>query len=314
MERISLGLAGTGVAAEYHASAVSLSDHYQMLGAFSRGDRRAKEFAFRHGISKTFNDIEYLFEGCDLDLLVVATETSRHLSLGMDALTKGLGLIVEAPLCLNQREAKAMVEEAEESGTFLLEANPILALPGFQKMQETIVSGALGTLQHVSLTMCRNRGENYLSPERWQGRREEAGGGILMQEGYLGLSALVSLLGKAKVLSSHLQDCMTEGVENSASLVLAFQAVEATVEISCVRSGKAFLLEVIGSKGKATLDGEAFFLGERPSLESKEAFNPYRHLYAEYQRFLRFLEGGEDLSGEFQRILHTFALLEEIQR
>ncbi|MBQ0072278.1 MAG: Gfo/Idh/MocA family oxidoreductase [Spirochaetales bacterium] len=311
MADILLGLDGTGVAAEYHARYASLTKGFRLQSVNSRERKRAVDFALSHGIPKVFDDIEYLFEGSDIDFLVVANETSFHFRTAQDAFERGLGVIVETPCTLTLREAKALVETAEEEGAYLFVANPMLSMPVVRFLKELLQSGALGEIHRVSLSLSLGVCQRNPGYQNW--RLDPAlSGGPLYTEGAMVLEVLSALFGILR---------LKEGEETGKAWTLLLQSGDTQIDLHLSSEDQKFLqFTILGEFGEVKTENNTLLSWPSdlalPSFpdgfkrEEKTLFSPYDYLGETYREIRRSVESGEELEESFQWILQTAFLLD----
>src|SRR6478752_93805 len=65
---------------------------------------------------RTFDDMDSMLAGCDLDAVIIATPTRLHATMVQKALERNLNVFCEKPLCLTSSESRQLVELAAERG------------------------------------------------------------------------------------------------------------------------------------------------------------------------------------------------------
>lgn len=125
----------------------------------------------------------------DIDIVVIATPHHLHFEQAMAFLEKGCHVLVEKPMCLDPREAWALVKKAEEVGRELLVSYGWHYKPGLKTARDLIAR--IGKVEHVlchmgSFTRSVFAGNGGASrwahikiqpePETWQ--KADGGGGF----------------------------------------------------------------------------------------------------------------------------------------
>ena len=67
---------GSGVIVERMIEAMRLDGRYNLYCVYSRTEKRAKEFAEKHGIQKYYKDIEKMLNDENVDIVYVASPNS----------------------------------------------------------------------------------------------------------------------------------------------------------------------------------------------------------------------------------------------
>ena len=97
-------------------------------------------------------DYRRVLKDSEVDAVVVATPISTHYSIVRDAILAGKHVLCEKPLCTNTREARELVELANELKRALMVGHVFLFNPGILKVKEFLDAGELGTVHYLSAT------------------------------------------------------------------------------------------------------------------------------------------------------------------
>ena len=152
MSTISLGLFGTGVAADYHAFAISKSSCFTLSAVADYSLSLSRDFATRHHIGKYYGDLEYLLNDDSVDMVVVASPTNLHFDAFPYIASTGRSIIMETPLSSQVLESEDMIKTAEEEGIYLFPVSVLLSDPLSSFVREKIKTGELGKIESYSLS------------------------------------------------------------------------------------------------------------------------------------------------------------------
>lgn len=147
---INWGILGTGKIAAALAVAIGEAADSQVTAVGSRTLSSADEFADAHDIPNRYGS--YL-EACNddsVDVIYVATTNDLHHRNTLDALGAGKAVLCEKPFALNRRQAAEMIEAANQSGLFLMEAMWTRFIPAVRAMMDLIGQGGIGEVKAVS--------------------------------------------------------------------------------------------------------------------------------------------------------------------
>ncbi|MDA8296377.1 MAG: Gfo/Idh/MocA family oxidoreductase [Actinomycetota bacterium] len=97
-------------------------DRVDVVAVAAREHSRAVAFAQVHGIAKAYGSYDELLADEQIDAVYNPLPNSAHGELSMRALRAGKHVLCEKPLALNAREARTMVDLANELGLVLMEA------------------------------------------------------------------------------------------------------------------------------------------------------------------------------------------------
>jgi predicted dehydrogenase len=111
---------------------------------------RLQAAASAYGISRTYQDHQAMLQREQLDAAVIATPHATHYQLAHDALAHGLHVLVEKPMTLFARDAKALVDLANQRGRELVVGYPWNYTRLARRARELLAAGALGAEQFVS--------------------------------------------------------------------------------------------------------------------------------------------------------------------
>jgi predicted dehydrogenase len=221
---------------------------------------KAGALAERFHIGRAFTDIEELIESVELDALAVCTPNHLHEPHVIAALSAGLHVLVERPLALNGAGAQRILRQAEK------QTPPrVLAVgmnhryrPDVQIVRSFIQSGELGKVESV-------RGSwHVFRPSRsqlgWRLRRDEAGGGAILDLGEAILDLGLWLAGHpnpVRVSAALYPADSGRGVETAGSAFLVCDnGVSIFIDVTWhhVGEGERFGLGVRASRGSAGIN------------------------------------------------------------
>lgn len=127
-----------------------------------------------------------------VDLAVVAVPNHLHADVAGALLAQGIDVFLEKPVCLTTAEADALAA-AERGGGTLLAGSAACHRADVQALRRLLPD--LGDIRHADLSWVRSRGVPRAGG--WFTRRDQAGGGALLDLGWHLLDTLAFLLGPA---------------------------------------------------------------------------------------------------------------------
>ena len=113
--RLRVGIVGTGMVAQvmHLPHLQSLPGLFEIAGLCDLSARTAQTLARRYGIPNAFTDIDDMLDGIELDAVLILTP--YHYPQVMAALSAGVHVFVEKPMCVNPVEAADMVDTARRN-------------------------------------------------------------------------------------------------------------------------------------------------------------------------------------------------------
>lgn len=147
------GIASAGKISSDFVNAVStLSDNdHQVVAVAARDLNRSQEFAEKYGIAKAYDAYEKLAKDPDVEVVYIGTLNPQHFEVAQLMLEHGKHVLVEKPLCMNEKQAKKLIAYAERKKLFLMEAIWSRFFPSYQYLQKQIRNGMLGDIKSVQI-------------------------------------------------------------------------------------------------------------------------------------------------------------------
>lgn len=146
---IKLAIVGTGGMANAHAERFGKLPGCAITAACDVDGERARAFAAKHGIPKSFSDLDELFRAGDFDALVNVTPDRFHAPISLEAIRHGKHVFCEKPLAVNHADAAEMAAAAKKAGVINLVNFSYRNHSAIQKARDLVREGALGRVMHV---------------------------------------------------------------------------------------------------------------------------------------------------------------------
>lgn len=145
------GIAGAGLVSHDFASVVeTLSpDEHKIVAVGARDFSRADEFAQRFNIAKAHGSYLELARDPNVEVIYVGVLNHKHLDVSLLMLEHGKHVLCEKPMCLNEKQARKLIECAKQKNLFLLEGIWSRFFPSYKYIREQIDSGKLGEIERV---------------------------------------------------------------------------------------------------------------------------------------------------------------------
>lgn len=94
-------------------------------------------------------DWREVLDSPEIQAVVIATPTSTHYEIALEALTKGKDVFVEKPLASTVAQAEELSAEAEKRGRILMVGHLMLYHPALVRLRELIQEGELGEILYL---------------------------------------------------------------------------------------------------------------------------------------------------------------------
>jgi predicted dehydrogenase len=258
---------------------------------------KARALADRFGIKNAFDDIEDLLRYETLDAVVVCSPNHLHESHILAAISANLHVLVEKPLGMSATSVQRILRAVEKHDRVVMVGMNHRYRPDVQIVRSFVQSGELGSIESI-------RGSwHVFRPGRaqlgWRQRRDEAGGGAMLDLGLSILDLGLWLGGKSPPtrVSASLDPIGKErSVEQSGSaFVVCENGMSIFVDVTWrhLGEGERFGVGLRGSKGTAginplnvwkDLHGVAVDVSPTGSVGRENAFTAsYRAEWAHFQ-------------------------------
>lgn len=195
---IRIGLVGYGFMGKMHAECYSASGRGQVVALADPEADRREQAAEKYGC-RTFESIDALLGGAEVDAVDICTPTYLHEEHVLAAIEACKDVFCEKPLALTNESAERMVSAAEKAGVKLQVGHVVRFWPDLQVVKSVLDSGRLGKPVWASA--------RRLSPPAtwaWQGWLQDPArsGGAILDLHIHDLDFLTWLLGRPTHVAS----------------------------------------------------------------------------------------------------------------
>ena len=139
---LRVGVIGVGAMGKNHARLYSELPGVELLGVSDVNETLAASVAQSYGC-KPFADYNDLLKE-DLDGLSIAVPTTLHKQVALDAIQKGINVLMEKPIADTVENADEIIKAAREKGVKLMVGHVERFNPAIIKLKELIDNGLLG--------------------------------------------------------------------------------------------------------------------------------------------------------------------------
>jgi len=243
---------------------------------------RLNSVADKYGIKKRFSDYKQLLNDDEIDAVIIATPTHLHKQMALECLMAGKDVLVEKPLARNSSEGIEIIECAKKHNRKLMVGMNLRYRPDSMLIRSLIDAGEIGNPFYIKCGWIRKQS----SSEKWFTKREEAGGGVILDLGVNLIDLALWLADYPKVISVSTKNYChnSKNLEDtSVSLIRCENSVTINIEVSwnLAELKDTFYANVYGTKGSIganpfklikVLDDEQIDLGSTFVETPTEAF------------------------------------------
>ena len=324
-ERLKVGIVGGGAITQVaHLPVLKKMRNVEVLAICDTDVLKARALADRFGVKDAFDDIEDLLRYEALDAVVICSPNHLHESHILAALSADRHVLVEKPFAMTAASAQRIIRAVEKRNKVVMVGMKHRYRPDVQIVRSFVQSGELGTIESI-------RGSwHVFRPGRtqlgWRQRRDEAGGGAMLDLGLSVLDLGLWLGGSSppvRVSASLGASGKERAVEQSGSaFVICENGMSIFVDVTWrhLGEGERFGVGLRGSKGTAginplnvwkDLHGMAVDVSPTGSVGRENAFTAsYRAEWAHFQAAI----AGEAKVPSLQEHLVLHKVLDAIYR
>ena len=242
------GIAGTGRIASSFVDGLRQVPDADVVAVCSRDDTKAREFANRRAIPRSYGSYESLAQDPNVDIVYVATPNSRHRSDTEMYLRAGKHVLCEKPFALNLAEAKSMVRTARETKRFVMEAIWSRFLPVYVALGRVLELQPLGRITRVEADL------GFLATTNSDHRLNDPalGGGSVLDLGIYCLHFARFVLGGHDTVTAT-GTLNAQGVDVDATYTLGYCNGATAVLRSSLKEATPSTAKIVGEKGTITV-------------------------------------------------------------
>lgn len=154
------------------------------LAAVCDTDPQALEWAREKDANiKTFDDVTMMLDSGEIDAILIATPHYDHPAISVEAIKKGIHVMVEKPVGVFTKNVREMNEVAKNSDVIFGVMYNQRTNPMYKKMREMIQNGQLGEIKRTSwLITDWYRPQAYYDNGGWRATWKGEGGGVLINQ------------------------------------------------------------------------------------------------------------------------------------
>ena len=176
--RIGIGVIGVGFGAKVQIPGFQ-DEGFEVVAVCSRRRERAAEAAKNLHVPDVFTDYREMLRRPGLDAVSIVTPTVLHYEITLAALEAGKHVLCEKPFAMNQQQARAMWEKAQQTGQTAMITHEFRYAPARAYVKELLSEGYIGELRNASIFLFLSSGRNQNvggGPVEWRRFYAQGGG------------------------------------------------------------------------------------------------------------------------------------------
>jgi predicted dehydrogenase len=216
---IGFGTAGS----VFHAPFVHASPRFSLDFVVTGDAERSRGVTDSYPQATVCATVESLFENSeDLDLVVIGSPPDTHTPLALEAIRRGLAVVVDKPFCVTAAEGRQVIAEAERAGVPLTVFQNRRWDGDFLTLQSLLDSGRLGQVRRFESRF------EWWKPEEGKAWKRESlpdqGGGMLYDLGTHLIDQALRLFGPVRTSYAELASHRTAGTDDDSFVSLLHES------------------------------------------------------------------------------------------
>jgi scyllo-inositol 2-dehydrogenase (NADP+) len=277
---LRVAIAGYGLAGRrFHAPLVAATDGLSVAFVVTRDADRASAVGREHPGAIVVASTDELWERGGVGVLVVATPNELHAPLALEAISRGVPVVVDKPMALNAAQAQELVDAAERAGVMLAPFHNRRWDSDQRTLRRLMADGRLGDIYRYE-----SRFERWRPAAQGGSWREdlppERGGGQLLDLGTHLFDQALALFGPVSEVYAEIDARRGLASDDDDFVVLRHGGGTIShLHASAVTAAPGPRLRVLGSEAAFVVDGldgqeDALRAGRRPDDEEGWGVEP----------------------------------------
>lgn len=197
--KLKFGIIGTGWIAESHVQSLKNMPDVEIVAGADLIPGKAENFFIKYGVPnvRLYPDHKAMLEAEELDAVCVCTYNRTHAECTIDALNKGVNVLLEKPMCVTIDEAADIIRAEKKSGKLLSIGFQPRMDDNMKMIKKIVEAGELGQIYYIQTGGGRRRG----IPNSTFIEQKTAGIGALGDIGCYSLDMVLNAIGYPKPLT-----------------------------------------------------------------------------------------------------------------
>jgi UDP-N-acetylglucosamine 3-dehydrogenase len=143
LKKLGVAVIGTGQWGKNHARVYTELPSTELIAICDVNPERAKAMAAQYGV-KAYSDSTQMFKNKEIEAVNVCTWSTVLAKEALKALNAGKHVLVEKPMATNPRQARKLVQTAQENGLHLTVGFLMRFIPGLQSIRQSVENKKIG--------------------------------------------------------------------------------------------------------------------------------------------------------------------------
>ncbi|MCK5564133.1 MAG: Gfo/Idh/MocA family oxidoreductase [Planctomycetes bacterium] len=254
-DKIKWGVLATGSIAHKFTEALSSLDDVELTAVGSRSLDNARAFADQYGFKSHHGSYEELAQNPDVDVIYVSTPNTFHCENTLLCIAHGKSVLCEKPFAINARQTQQMIDAANKSNVFLMEAMWTRFIPVIAEVRKLIAAGTIGDVRSMQADF------GYASRRDLQSRafNLDLGGGALLDVGIYTISLASMVFGAQPATISSVAHLGPTGADEQSAYLFGYDNDRFAQLSSAVATQTQREVHIHGTKGMIKLNAPFWY-------------------------------------------------------
>ena len=209
------------------------------------------------GDEASFTDVSAMINSGKIDAILICTPHFSHTTIGIEALTAGLHVLVEKPISVHKADCERLIAAHKDKTKIFAAMFNMRTNACFKKVKDLIDSGEIGAVRRVHWEVTNwFRTNYYYATGGWRGTWKGEGGGVLMNQCPHNLDLFQWMFGMPQRVRGFCQFGRFHQIEVEDDVTAVLQYDNGTTATFVTSTGEApgrNVLEISAEQGRITV-------------------------------------------------------------
>ena len=209
------------------------------------------------GDEASFTDVSAMINSGKIDAILICTPHFSHTTIGIEALTAGLHVLVEKPISVHKADCERLIAAHKDKTKIFAAMFNMRTNDCFKKVKDLIDSGEIGAVRRVHWEVTNwFRTNYYYATGGWRGTWKGEGGGVLMNQCPHNLDLFQWMFGMPQRVRGFCQFGRFHQIEVEDDVTAVLQYDNGTTATFVTSTGEApgrNVLEISAEQGRITV-------------------------------------------------------------
>ncbi len=256
MRMLKIGIIGCGRIAEHHLRFVARTNEAHVAALADPVFANARRFAEQYSVRDVYSSHREMLDSTPLDVVHILTPPEFHYAQAVDAIDRGVHVLLEKPCTIRPQELEDLYVRAEAHRVFLCPDFIQLFTPVFLRAASLIDSGQLGKVVHIDSHLSIDLNTPELREAMGVPWRYNLPGGILHDIITHPLYMVLRWLGKPKRVTVFPQSHHTlpQGLTDHMSIMLDGERGTANIVVSALIKPEPYYIQIFCERGNVLVN------------------------------------------------------------